>query len=416
MTRFVFGYCLILLVAFLLREKKALKFDKNFLVVVYGVIFQVLVAFALTNLPLFTTGLEKTAAGVMKLRDAALEGTKFVFGYIGGGEVPFDVKNGTSTFVFAFQALPTVIIIGALSAILMHLRILPFLAKTIGYLFKLIFKVRSSVGMVAAAKVFFGQFDSALLIKPILPHLPKSDIFIILALAFATTSAATMPIYADALKDVCPNAMEHIIMSSVISVISVLIICSIVMPANGEKFLDSSINSEGKRPYDSFMEAIQKGLSDGAYVWWCIVGILIGMTALIAFINYVLDVFPNYAGMPVTLQRIVGFFMYPFSWIIGIQEQDLASISQILGVKLVLNETIAFFDLAKADVSGESVVKAIYAINNFGNFSCIGMTAGGMLALAPNQKCITELISKAFVVGILATFLTSTLMNIFISF
>jgi CNT family concentrative nucleoside transporter len=406
-----------LLITFFLRENKSLKFDKNFRIVICGVAFQILIAFALTNLPFFTVGLEKTAAGVMKLRDAAIEGTKFVFGYIGGGELPFEMKSGTSAFVFAFQALPTVIIIGALSAILTHLKILPFLAKIFGYLFKLVFRVKSSIGMVSAAKVFFGQFDSALLIKPSLPHFPRSDIFIILALAFATTSAATMPIYADVLRDVCPNAMEHIIMSSVISVISVLILCSIIMPpAEGMNINNDMCGNETKKPYSSFMEALQKGLSDGAYVWWCVVGILIGTTALIAFINYILDIFPDCGGLPITLQRMVGFFMYPFAWIIGIQEQDLSSISQILGVKLVLNETIAFFDLAKANVSGESVIKTIYAINNFGNFSCIGMTAGGLLALAPNQKCITELIGKAFFVGILATFLTSTLMNIVISF
>ncbi|MDR0942363.1 MAG: hypothetical protein LBM19_01970 [Holosporales bacterium] len=416
MIRPIIGYCLFLSLAFLLRRNRKTGLSKSWKSVVFGVLFQVAVIFALTNLPLFVTGLEYVANGVMKLKDATVEGSKFVFGYIGGGDLPFDLKEGRSPFVFAFQALPTVIIFGALAAILTYLKILPFLSKVVGYLFKLVFNVKDSIGIVAAAKIFVGQLEAPLLIKHKLSALSRSDMFIIMTLAFATASASVMPIYADAISHVCPGAMKHMLISSFISVISALIICSLIMPSEENEFATMETSNPEPKPYSSFMEAMSKGLSDGAFVWWCIVGSLIGTVALIAFVNYILALFPDYAGSPITLQKILGLIMYPFAWLIGVQNQDLTAVSEIIGTKVALNEVIAFFDLAKANISADSVIKTVYAINNFGNFSCIGITIGGLTALAPGQKCITEIAWKSFGAGLLASGLTAALMGILLAF
>lgn len=416
MLKPIVGYVLFLIATLWLCEDKNIKLNRNWKPVIYGILFQILVIFAFMNLPACISVIEYVANGVMKLKDATIEGTKFVFGYVGGGDLPFELKENGSPFVFAFQVLPTVILVGTLSAILTYFKILPFLAKIIGFVFKFVFKIKSSIGMVAAAKIFVGQLEAPLLIKHKLQSLPKSDIFIILTLAFATTSAAVMPIYASALEGVCPNAMKHIIISTVLSVISVLIVSAIVMPSDKSEIEVSNLDGiKEKSQYGSFMGAMSKGLSDGLFVWWCIVGSLIGMIALITFSNYIFALLPDYAGAPITLQRIFGLFMYPFAWLMGIQSQDLTAVAQILGTKIALNETIAFFDLAKANISTESVMKTIYAINNFGNFACIGITVGGLSALAPGQKSITELAGKAFVAGFLATGLTATLMSVFFS-
>jgi CNT family concentrative nucleoside transporter len=417
MPRSVIGYFLFLLVALWLRDETDMKLDKSWKPVIYGILFQVLIGFALTSMPVFVSCLEYVARGVMKLRDATLEGTKFVFGYVGGGELPFVLKRGTSPFVFAFQALPTVIIVGTLSAALTYLRVLPFIAKVVGYGFKKVFKIKDSIGMVSAAKIFVGQLEAPLLIKNKLSSLSKSDIFIILALAFSTSSAAVMPIYASTIESICPDAMKHIVTSSVMTVISTLIICSIIMPTKQTElgsYKEQEKENE-KTKDDSFMGAVTKGISDGFFVWWCIVGSLIGMIALLAFVNYLLAVLPDFGGAPVTLQRLFGLIMYPFAWLIGIQEQDLVPVAQVLGTKLAANEIVAFFELSRAHISADSVVKSIYAINNFGTFSCIGITVGGLLALAPGQKCIPNIVGKAFVAGLLATGLTTSLMDVFFS-
>lgn len=415
MLRSIIGYVLFLIATLWLCEDADIKLNRNWRPVIFGIIFQVGIMFLMTNLPAFITGIEYVARGFMRLKDATLEGTKFVFGYVGGGDLPFNLKENGVPFVFAFQVLPTVILVSGLSAILTYFKILPILSKVIGSVFRFVFQIKDSIGMVAAAKIFVGQLEAPLLIKHKLQYLPKSDIFIILSLAFATTSCAVMPIYASVLDGLCPNPMKHIIISTVLSVISVLIVCSIAMP---EDKLDLNYKDENKDEgpqYTGFMSAMSKGLSDGAFVWWSIMGSLVGMIALITLANYLLALLPDFSGSPITLQRIFGFFMYPFAWLMGIESTDLSTVSQILGTKMALNETIAFFDLAKANISQESIVKTIYAINNFGNFSCIGITVAGLTALAPNQKSIANLAGKAFVAGFLASGLTATLTSVFFS-
>lgn len=415
MLRSIVGYVLFLVATLWLCEDKDIKFGRNWRPVIYGIIFQCGVMFLMTNLPAFISGIEYVARGFMRLKDATLEGTKFVFGYVGGGDLPFELKENGIPFVFAFQVLPTVILVSGLSAILTYLKILPIFSKIIGSVFRFVFRIKDSIGMVAAAKIFVGQLEAPLLIKHKLQYLPKSDIFIILSLAFATTSCAVMPIYASVLDGLCPNPMKHIIISTVLSVISVLIVCSAAMPEDKLEYNYTDSEKPEEKPYNSFMGAMSKGLSDGAFVWWSIVGSLIGTIALITLANYLLALLPNYSGSPITLQRIFGFFMYPFAWLMGIESSDLSAVSQILGTKMALNETIAFFDLAKANISQESILKTIYAINNFGNFSCIGITVAGLTALAPSQKNIVTLAGKAFVAGFLASGLTATLASAFFS-
>lgn len=411
MVRAIFGYCIFLIASIFLADKANIKLNRNWKPVLFGILLQFLVAFALTNITACISAIEWVARGVMKLKDATIEGTKFCFGYIGGGDLPFDTKENSNALVFAFQVLPTIILVSTLAATLRYLRILPVVSNILGYVFKLIFKVKSYIGMVAVAKIFVGQLDAPLLIKNKLNTLPKSEMFTVLALAFATASAAVMPIYSSVIEHVCPDALKHIIISSVLGVISALIVASIAMPNEDSNASNMSIKE--KSEHTSFMDAVSRGLSDGFTVWWCVVGSLIGTVALIALINYILDLLPNCAGEPITLQRIFGIFMYPYAWLMGISSQDIMTVSQIIGTRLAVNETIAFFDLAKATISTESVVKTIYAINNFGNFSAIGITVAGLSAMSPGQQHISSIIWKAFIGGFLATGLTATIAGIF---
>ncbi|MDR1364966.1 MAG: hypothetical protein LBJ42_00055 [Holosporales bacterium] len=416
MLRSLFGYALILACSSIFGRGSDWRDKNSWRPAAYGILFQVVLISVLMNFPICISGIERVASGIMKLKDATVEGTKFVFGYLGGDELPFDVLDGRSPFVFALQALPTVILVGALSAILTYLKILPVIAKVIGRAFKAVFNVDEAVGIVTAAKIFVGQIEAPLLVKHKLASFREKDIFIILALAFATTSASVMPIYAGALEGVCHGAMKHILTSSVVSVISVHIVCSLMMRGGSTGNGGLVSDHEHDAPYSSFMGAMSKGLSDGAFVWWCIVGSLIGTVALIAFTNYLLALFPDVGGQSITLQRIFGVCMYPFAWLLDVSSRDTMSVSQILGAKTAVNELVAFFDLAKSGVEPKSIVKTIYAINNFGNFACIGITVGGISAIAPSQKCISSLAWKAFFAGLLATGLTAMIMSAFLDF
>ncbi|MDR0552892.1 MAG: hypothetical protein LBG13_02255 [Holosporales bacterium] len=408
MIRQVFGYFLFLALAFVLSVDRR-KLAKNWRNVLFGLIFQVVLAIVIFHVPAVVGTMEYIAHGIMKLKDATIEGTKFVFGYVGGGDLPFNMKEGSMAFILGFQALPTVILVSLLAAVLTYLKIIPILANIIGAFFRWVFGIRKSLGMLSAAKVFLGQFESALLIKTRLESLSRSEMFIVISVTFATASASLMPIYATAISNICPDAMMHIIISSIIGVVSTLVVCSIMVPAEGEVDEEKGLLSE--KAYPNMMTAITKGSSDGAFVWWAIVGSLIGMVALIALVNYVLAALPDVGGSSITLQRILSFVMYPFAWLLGLNGTDISGVAQVMGTKFVLNETIAFFDMANINMTKDGATAAIYAITNFGNFACIGMTVGGFTAMCPSRRDIAQLGFKAFIAGTIATGLSATLMS-----
>lgn len=413
MVQAAIGYIIFLLVAFFTAEKSSLNAKKYFKPIILGILFQIIVVLAITKSASVISALEYVASGVMKLQEATLEGTKFVFGYLGGAPLPFEQKDNSSTFILALQSFPTVILVAALAAILTYTKILPLLAKVFGSIFKWIFGVNDAVGMVTVSKIFVGQLEGPLLVKPALGIFTKSNTFIIMALAFSTSSAAVTPVYSTIISSIIPNAMTYIIIASVVSVISTLIVCSIMIPNDSSMDLEITnlINNKGNKSYPNLISAMSKGLSDGVFVWVAIVGSLIGMIALITIINYILGLFPDISGTPITLQKIFGMIMYPIAVLIGIPLEDASQVAQVLGSKMVMNEVVAFFELSKTTISQSSVITSIYAITNFGNFSCIGITVGGLLALSPENKYITNLGTKAFLAGFLATCLTASALN-----
>ena len=381
---------------------------------------QVLVALLLMQSKTAIDIISSISNFIFKIKEATIEGTKFVFGYLGGGTLPFSLKEGSNAFIFAFQALPTIILVGAISAILTYCKVFHFISQILGSIFKYIFNIKDSIGTVSIAKIFLGQIEAPLLIKDKLSSLRQFDTLIILALAFSTSSASVMPIYADVLKDVCPNPLNHLIVSNVINVISTILVCRILVPKQEDDINENKINDDillvnnVKKPYNNLIDAISSGISSGAGAWWGIVCALVGMVALVYFVNYLLSLLPEVNDEPLSLQRIVAVIMYPIAWLFDIKGSEIMQIAQILGTKIVINETVAFFDLAKSGLSQESIIKTIYAINNFGNFACIGITANGLLSLAPQQIFITKTINTAFLCGFIATILTTTLIGIFL--
>lgn len=151
------------------------------------------------------------------------------------------------------------------------------------------------------------------------------------------------------------------------------------------------------------MSAISQGLSDGLNTWWRVVGSLIGVIALIYIINYTLALLPNY---------LFGLVMYPIAWLMGIDTQNLYTVAQIIGTKIAVNETAAFSNLAKTSISQIDMIKTIYAICNFGNFSTLGATISSMLALAPKNRWTSGIIGKASICGLLATGLSTAMITI----
>ena len=412
MIRAIAGYFVFLVASIFLAEKSSIKLNRNWKPVLFGILLQIMVAFALTNIPACISAIEWVARGVMKLKDATIEGTKFCFGYIGGGDLPFNVKENGKTFIFAFQALPSIILVSVLSAILMYFKILPFLSKVVGGVLKFVFNIKLYIGMFAITRIFIGPQENLFLIKNKLNNLTKSETFTILSLAFVTSSAGNMPVIANILSEVCPDALKHVITASILNIISVLILSRVAVPTE-DSIVDERFDISEERKHTNLMGVISQGLSDGLNTWWRVVGSLIGVIALIYIINYTLALLPDYlSGGAITLQKLFGLVMYPFTWLMGIDAQNLYKVAQIIGTKIAVNETVAFSDLAKSSISQVDITKSIYAICNFGNFSTLGATISSMVALAPKNTWTSKVIGRAFICGFLATCLSTTLMSI----
>ena len=137
------------------------------------------------------------------------------------------------------------------------------------------------------------------------------------------------------------------------------------------------------------------------------------MVALVSFTNTLLGYLPNVGGASITLQRIIGIFLYPIVWFLEIPASDFLAFSQVVGSKIVLNEVISMVELAKNQLSDPTNVKAIYMISNFGNISTCGITVAGLTVLSPKSQYIKSLINKAFIAGLLSTIMTTCLVSIF---
>lgn len=415
MLRNLLGYLLCVATALLLCENRRSYIankNKNLSILCFGFTLQIVITVMLLHSSTTIDIIKSVANFISKMSKASVEGTKFVFGYLGGGDFPFSLKPGSNAFILGLQSLPMVIFISAFFAILSYLKVVPIIARILGYPFRYIFKVSDATGIVSIAKVLLGQCDAPAIVQPCLNKLPKNEMFIILSLAFSTSSATVMPVYSEILKNIAPNALEYFITANIINVITTLIICSLIVPKDYSIELTDTYKIT--KPYASITEALNLGLSIGTATWIAIVGSLIGTVALISFTNTLLGYFPNINSAPITLQRIIGIFLAPVVWILEISSHDFAGFSQVVGSKIVLNEIVAMAELANQHLSELSNIKAIYMICNFGNLSTMGITVAGLTVLAPKSSYIRPLIGKAFIAGCISTIMTGCLISMLI--
>ncbi len=382
--------------------------------ILIGLFTQVVLAVALTEISFIRDFFLTLGRGVAVLKEATLQGTSFVFGYIGGGEAPFLIKEGGNTFSMAFQALPLIFVVSALSMLLFYWRILPMVVRGLSWFLQKIMGIGGALGVCGAAKVFLGQTEAPLLIRPYLNDLSRSELFTVMTLGMATTSGTIMALYAAILEPSVPNVLSHILTASIISVPAAITLSRIIIPQVGDV---TSGNLVMPYEFTSAMDAISRGASDGIRLFINIVAVLIVFVALVALLNKGLSHFvPDIYGEPLTLQRILGTIMAPFTWLMGIPWEDAKIAGSLLGTKTILNEIYAFSELSKMPqdtLSPHSRLIMVYALCGFANFSSIGIQIGGLGMMAPERrKDIISLGFKAVFAGTLSTMLSGTIIGL----
>jgi len=395
----IFGIIVFLAVSALLSEdKKNIDFKRAS----YGLGIQFFLAFLILKVDTVKGVFLKLSSAIDSLKCATCEGTKFVFGYLGGGDLPFELKDGFTTFVFGFQALPMIMVVSAISMLLFHWRILPYFVRGISWALERTMNVGGALGLCCAAKVFLGQTDAPLMIRPYIKNLSRSELFTVMTAGMATTAASIMVLYGTILEPVMANPITHILTASIINIPAAIVISRLMIP-----HIADNTNANLVTPYNfnSSMEAIATGTSEGLNLFLQVLAMLIVVISLVALLNLMLGALPNIAGEPISLQRILGVLMAPIVWLMGIPWSEAQAAGYLLGTKTAVNEVVAFIsltDLPKDAISNHSNVIMIYALCGFANFSSIAMLIGALGNMAPTRK--NEIIELGFKALLAATF------------
>lgn len=353
--------------------------------------------------------------GVVALQTATEAGTSLVFGFLGGGPLPFEEPYPGAAFILAFRALPLVLLMSALSALLYHWRVLPWIVRGFAWALGKALGISGAASFGTAANVFVGMVEAPLLIRPYLNRIGRSELFIVMTAGMATIAGTMYALYVGFLADAIPGAAGHLLTASLISAPAAILIARLMIPPDG---VEASDRIETGRLYDNSMDAITSGTIDGLRLLGYILGMLVVLVALVALANAILGLAPDAWGAPLTLQRILGWVMAPVTWLLGIPWSEAATAGQLLGVKVVLNELLAYLELAKLPpeaLSERSRLIMVYAMCGFANFGSLGIMIGGMGAMAPDRrKEIVGLGLKSVLAGVMATGMTGAVVALLV--
>jgi CNT family concentrative nucleoside transporter len=341
----------------------------------------------------------------MKLNDVLLvleratqAGTSLVFGYLGGGPAPFQVSNEASNFVLAFRALPIVLLMSALSALLFYWRVLPAVVRAISFLLERTMRVGGVVGLSTAANVFVGMVEAPLFVRPYLARVSRGELFAIMAGGMASIAGTVLFLYGAILGRVQPDAVAHLLIASILSAPAALVIAFLMVPPGTTTGGDHLVL---KSEASSAMDALTRGTLDGAQLLLNIVAMLVVFVALVALVNLVIA--------PYTLQGALGWALAPLAWLAGIPWSEARAAGSLLGTKTVINELVAYLDLSRmTDISERSRLLLTYALCGFANFGSLGIMIGGLGTMAPERRGeVVDLGIRSIVAGTLATCLTA---------
>ena len=406
----IIGIAVFVLIAWLASEHRKRVAWKT---VITGLGLQFAVAVVLVKAPLFRDFFVQLNRVILSLEESTKAGTAFVFGYLGGGELPFTEKFPGASFVLAFQALPLVLVVSALSSLLFHWRVLPRVVKGFSWALQRTLGIGGAEGVGVSANIFVGMVESPLLIRPYLRDMTRSEVFSIMTCGMATIAGTVMVLYAGILNEKIPGIMGHILTASIISAPAAVVVAKLMVPESKEPTLGELTHPEIT---SGAMDAITKGTLQGIQLLINIIGMIVVLVALVHLVNLVLALLPGLGGSPLTLQRLMGYAMAPVMWLIGIPWAEAGLAGSLMGTKTVLNEFLAYLELARVEAGALSERTSIiitYALCGFANPGSLGIMIGGMGAMAPERR--DEIVAMGFrsiFAGTLTTCMTGAVVGI----
>ena len=372
-------------------------------------------ALLLLEVPQIKTAFALVNRAVGAIADATQAGTSFVFGYVGGGPLPFALTTPGAEFVLAFQALPIVLVMSVLTTLLFHWRILPPVVRGFSWALERTMGVGGAVGLSTAANIFLGMVESPLFIRPYLARLTRGELFMVMTGGMAGIAGTVFVLYATILSKAIPDVAGHILVASILGAPAALLISMLMVPDPPGEQTDIGKVEIG-RVADGTMDAIVRGTAAGLELLLNIVAMLIVLVALVHLANAILGLLPDVAGSAVTLQRLLGLVMAPVCWLMGVPWSQAVTAGSLMGIKTVLNELIAYLELAKLPADAldpRSRLIMLYAMCGFANFGSLGIMIAGLSVMAPERRAdIISLGGKSIVSGTLTTCLLGAIVGV----
>ena len=397
----VLGFCIFTAIAWLLSENRR---RVNLKRVVVGSLIQFAVAVVLVKIPVSREAFVLLNRMVIALQEATVAGTSFVFGYLGGGPLPFAETYPGSSFILAFQALPMVLLMSALSSLLFYWKALPYVVQAFSWGLRKTMGVGGAEGLSNSVNVFVGMVEAPLFIRPYLGRMTRSELFSVMTCGMSNIAGTVMALYASILGERVPDAMGHILVASIISLPASITIAKIMIPETGDITAGQLTAPE---PAAGSMDAITRGTVQGVELLVNIVAMLIVLVALVSLVNQVLGLLPEVYGTPISLQRIMGAVMAPVCWLMGVPWGQAAAAGTLMGTKTVLNELIAYIDMSRlpaGTLSPRSLLIMTYGLCGFANPGSLGIMIGGMGTMAPDRRGeIVELGLRSILSGTLTS-------------
>jgi CNT family concentrative nucleoside transporter len=398
----VLGIAGLLLIAWLLSERRR---AVPWRAVASGLGLLLVLALLFLKLPYAKDAFLKLNDALLLLEKATQAGTGFVFGYLGGGKPPFAETDAGSSFILAFRALPLVLVISALSALLFHWRVLPAVVRAISWMLEKAMRVGGVVGLSTAANVFVGMVEAPLFIRPYLARVSRGELFAIMTGGMASIAGTVLFLYASILGKGMPDAVAHLLIASILSAPAALAVAFIMVPPEG---LPAGGNLAATGEYASSMDALTRGTLEGAQLLLNIVAMLLVFVALVSLVNLIIA--------PYTLQGMLGWLLAPLAWLAGIPWSEAQAAGSLLGTKTIVNELVAYVEMSQMGALSErSRLLMTYALCGFANFGSLGIMIGGLGTMCPDRRAeVVQLGLKSIVAGTLATCLTAACVGLFV--
>lgn len=410
------GLAAILLIAWSLSEDR--KARPGWRWIAGALLLQVTIALVVTRVPFVWTLVGYANEAVFAIERATLAGSSYMFGYLGGAPLPFALAEGASPpTIIAFQILPLIIVLSTLSALLWHWGVLKAAVRGLAWALRRTLGVSGVVGLGGGGTVFLGVVETPLILRAWFDRMSRAELFAVMVMVMATISGAILVLYATTLSATLPNAVGHMIVASLISLPAALLIARLMVPGDGSTdALGGTDAAEPDLAYDSTMDAAVRGTMDGVQLVLAVIGVIIVVFALVALVDQVLALVPFVDGSAITLRRLFGWLFAPLMWAIGIPWEDAQAAGALMGTKAILNEYVAYLDLAAlppGTLAPRSLLIATYALSGVANLASVGLIVTTVGSLCPARRAdVAALGMKSWLAGNLATLMTGAVIGL----